>query len=251
MSLRVDRASFLTLTFGMAGLACNTGAPPVVANVVDIPRQPPQPADAGAPAVAARAADPDATERDAAALGEATDDDEDEDGDMGSSVVEGGGSARVLAASSAQSCGWVDPKSVARPAAACRDDQGTVGSCSVMKSCPGFAFPKQKCEAYRRLLKPKVAQKALDCLAKLAGTHACDACKAYRCGDVALKSACPDPSADTACAQITSKCGAVSMSECRMYLSGLNAAGRAKMTSCLTAKSGCGFGIYSCSESLF
>lgn len=247
MSLRVDRASFLTLTFGMAGVACNAGALPVVANVVDIPQQPPQPLpgpDAGASVVAANK-EPEPRGRAAPPPSAADDDD-----DIGSSVTEGG-VVSLIPLSNAQGCGWVDPKNVTRPAAACQDDQGVAGSCSVMKSCSGFAFPKQKCEAYRKLLKPKVAQRALDCLGKLSDKQSCDACNAYRCGDLALKSACPDTTADTSCVLITAKCSAVSMSECRTYLAGLNSAGRARMVSCLSARSGCGFGIYSCSESLY
>lgn len=247
MSSRIDRASFLSLTFGMAGLACNAGSSPIVANVIDIPQQPPQPADGGAPAPSPS---PSVDDPDAKAMAVPAPDDDDDD-DLGSNVDEGGGVLGLAPLSNAQGCGWVDPKTVPRPALACKDDQGTAGSCATMTSCAGFAFPKQKCEAYRRLLKPKVAQKALDCLARLTSTQACDACNAYRCGDLALKGACPDASADGPCVQITTKCSSVSMTECRTYLAGLNAAGRARMVSCLTAQSGCGFGIYSCSESLF
>jgi len=247
MGLRIDRASFLTLTFGMAGLACNTGhSPTVAASVVDIPPQPPQPIDGGAPVAIARIDDPSSKPQAVIPPGE---DDDDDDDDMGAPSAESGVTLTPL--SNPNGCGWVNPKTLVRPTAACQDDQGTAGSCNVMKTCSGFAFPKQKCEAYRRLLKPKVAQKALDCLAKLTDKQTCDACNAYRCGDLALKLACPDTSADASCVQITTKCTSVSMTECRTYLAGLNVAGRAKMVSCLVAKSGCGFGIYSCSEGLF
>jgi hypothetical protein len=238
-SLRIDRASFLSLTFGMAGLACNSAQSPVVsANVVDIPLQPAPPADAAAPV--ARAEDPGGTPR---AVPESPDDDP-KDGP----VSEGGISLVPL---NDKGCGWVDPKSVTRPTAACKDDEGAAGSCTVMKGCAGFAFPKQQCESYRKTLKPKVAQRAIDCLAKLTSKQVCDdACNTYRCGDRALKTACPDPSADAPCTQIVAKCKSVSMNDCRTYLSGLNAAGRSKMVTCLTSKSGCGFGLFSCSESL-
>jgi hypothetical protein len=236
MSLRIDRASFLSLTFGMAGLACNSGpSPAVVASVVDIPAQPPQPADAGAPMAR--------PEERLATAPVATSPTNEDDEDLLGLMVGGDGVG-------GQGCGWVDPKTLVRPTAACSDDQGTVGSCATMKSCSGFPFPRQECETYRRLYKPKVAQRALDCLAKLSTTQVCDACNTYRCGNLALKSACPDPSVDAQCIQITAKCAAVAMSECRLYLSGLNSAGRAKMVACLTGRSGCGFGIYSCSEGL-
>ena len=246
MSLRIDRASFLTLTFGLSGFACNTGQSSVVAaNVVEIPPQPAQPPDGGTSAPASAAKTEGAAKLRAAPV---TTEEDDAHDDVGSNVSEG--QIRVVPLGTAKGCGWVDPKAIVRPAAACKDDQGTVGSCSVMKKCSGFPFPEQQCESYRKLLKPRVAQKAIDCLAKLSATQVCDACNAYRCGDLALKSACPDTSVDAQCTQITTKCAAVSMTECRMYLAGLNAAGRAKMVSCLVTKSGCGFGIFSCAESL-
>lgn len=240
MSLRIDRASFLSLTFGMAGLACNTGpSPAVAANVVDIPLQPTSPVDAGP--LAALSSDVHSSPR---AASEPAD-----DGVMDAPTSEGG--TITLVPLDETGCGWVDPKTVTRPSAACKDDEGTAGSCSVMKGCAGFAFPKQQCESYRKTYKAKVAQRALDCLAKLTSKQVCDdACNTYRCGDRALKTACPDPSADAPCAQIVAKCRSVSMNDCRTYLSGLNSAGRAQMVTCLTSKAGCGFGLFSCSESL-
>ncbi len=232
MSLRVDRASFLSLTFGMAGLACNSGLPkPAAANVIDIPLQPVPPDDAGAP-----------RESKPRVVPERADDAVD------GPVSEGG---VAIAPQESSGCGWVDPKTVTRPTAACKDEEGTSGACSVMKGCSGFGFPKQQCESYRKAFKPKVAQRALDCLAKLTKKQVCDdACNTYRCGDRALKMACPDPSADASCTQIVAKCHSVSMNDCRTYLSGLSQTGRAQMVSCLTSKSGCGFGLFSCSESL-
>jgi hypothetical protein len=241
MSLRIDRASFLSLTFGMAGLACNSGPPPTVAaNVVDIPLQPPPPADAGGAAVAA----PNDVSSKPLAVAEPADDDV-----IDGPVSEGG--AITLSPVDQAGCGWVDPKTVTRPAAACKDDEGTAGSCNVMKGCATFPFPRQQCESYRKTFKAKVAQRALDCLGKLTNKQVCDdACNTYRCGDRALKTACPDPSADASCTQIVAKCRSVSMNDCRTYLSGLNPTGRAKMVTCLTSKAGCGFGLFSCSESL-
>jgi|GEM_PF-3511843 len=240
MVLKVDRATFLSLAFGMAGSACNTGQNAVVAaNVVDIPPQPPQPLDAGVARIEPRATAEEPQER----LFVALDDGEEDPGDP---TAEGSGAAGA----DAETCGFVDPKKITRPTSACSEDQGTAGSCSVMKPCRGFAFPREQCESYKRAFKPKVAQRMLDCVAKLTPKQVCDACSTYRCGELAMKSACPDPSADAPCAQITAKCKSVSMTDCQMYLSGMSAVGRAKMTSCLTSKSGCGFGIFSCAESL-
>jgi hypothetical protein len=226
----IDRASFLALTFGMAGVAgaCNVGGAPVAPGaVVEIPPQPPQP-DAGPSEVARK---PDETKLRATPTPDepapvAASDDDDDPGDP---TAEGGSAA----ASPPATCGFVDP------------------ACSMMKGCSGFTFPRQKCEAYRRFFKPKVAQKALDCLGRLKGSQVCDACSVYRCGDLAMKGSCPDPAVNATCALITSKCKSVKMAECQRYLSGLNAAGRQKMTACLTSASGCGFGIFSCAEGIF
>jgi hypothetical protein len=244
----IDRSSFLALTFGMAGgvggLACNTGPSPSVAGlVVDIPPQPAQPRDAGAPTPAR---DDDPKRLATAAPPAEEEDDPDEEEDMPGAAVEGGG---VPAAYKA--CGMADPASVIRPTGKCSDEQGAAPACAPLKQCAGFAFPRQKCEAYRRFFKPRVAQKALDCLGKLGGQQACDACKVYRCGDLAMKSACADASADATCKQIIGRCPSVSMTECQTYLSGLNAAGRQKVAACFTGKSGCGFGLFSCAEGLF
>ncbi|MBX3190398.1 MAG: hypothetical protein KF819_25585 [Labilithrix sp.] len=235
-ALRIDRALFASLTFGMAGLACNTGRSAPVVSVVEIPVQPPQP-DAATPPVSA--------EKIEDVEGHVSPDDPLDEEDIGSSALEGGDAAWAP-------CGFVDPSTVTRPTSTCNDDQGTARACA-MKSCSSsrFPFPMQKCEAYRRFLKPKVADKAIDCLAKLTSQQVCDACNTYRCGDLAMKTACPDPSADATCARITAACRSVSMTDCKTYLAGLNAAGRAKMQSCLSATSGCGFGIYSCAESLY
>lgn len=244
----IDRAMFLSLTFGMAAAACNTGQSAVVANVVEIPAQPRQLGDAGPEAPLASHGD--AGSKPVAAG--AADDDESDDELVATMTGPTDENGVAIAGGSTNSCGFVDLKTVVRPKAACNEDQGTAGSCNVMKSCPSFPFPRQKCEAYRRFLKPKVAQKALDCLAKLTTKQTCDdACTTYRCGDLAIKTACPDPAADASCTQIIAKCPSISMADCRVYLGGLNAAGRAKMVSCLTPKAGCGFGIYSCSESLY
>lgn len=244
MSFRIDRASFLSLTFGMA--ACNTGpSPAVAASVVDIPAQPPPPADAGAPVVLSPPAREPAPAVSEPLAVDTVDDDTDDD--VGSSVSEGGGHASAPAAA----CGFVDAKKLARPSAPCGDDLGPTPSCSATRACSGFPFPKQQCESYLKYFKPKVAERAVTCLAKLTSKQTCnDACTTYRCGDVALKMACPDPAADASCQQITAKCRSVSMTDCRTYLSGLNPTGRAKMVTCLTSKAGCGFGIFSCSESL-
>jgi hypothetical protein len=222
--MKIVRGSFLALT---SAIACNTPAP--VAAGVEIPPQPPQPIDAGPPV-----APPPETPKVARVEPELPPEPEDDPESTRPEI-----------------CGFVDPTSVSRPSGSCSDDKGTALACTGMKSCSGVAFPKSKCEAYKKYFKPRVAQHAVECLAKLSDKEACDACNAYRCGETALKTSCDDASADASCAQITAKCKAISMADCRTYLSGMNASGRAKMAFCLTQPVGCGFGIFSCAEGLF
>ncbi len=220
-SMRVERAGFLALVFG-----CNGSGAVVAGSMIEIPPQPPEPPRDAAPppsasvAIATKPPEPE---------------EEEEDEDAGASGV----------------CGWVDPASVTRPAAACADDRGQAPACPALKACSGVVFPHAKCEAFRKYFKPRVAARAVDCLAHLSEKAACDACNAYRCGEVALKTACPDTSADATCMQIANTCRAVSLAECRLYLSGMNAAGRAKIAGCLAGAAGCGFGIFNCTEGLF
>ncbi len=190
--------------------ACNT-ATNAPATAIEIPKQPPPLPDAGvhAPPIAK------AEQR--------VEEDEPEDGE----------------------CGFVDPRNVARPSETCSDDERATFDCQALSHCGADSFARTKCEAFGKYLKPRIGKRAFDCLAKL---DTCEACPVYRCGERALKSACTDPTADGPCLQITSKCKSVSLTECRLYLSGLKMAGRAKVVSCLTTGSGCGYGIYACTE---
>jgi hypothetical protein len=236
MGLRIDRATFLGLTFGMA--ACNPGPGPAVsANVIDIPKQPDQLPDAGTPALGK-------PEPEKPLVIAPTDDDDD---DFGMPTDEDGNTVTLTAA-----CGFVDPKTVTRPAAgSCNDAQGPTPSCAAMKACPSFPFPRQQCESYRQHFQPKAAQRAIDCLSKLTQKQVCDdACNTYRCGDRALKTSCPDASADAMCRVLVGRCKSVQLSECTTYFSGLNAVGRVKVMSCMTARGGCGTGLFSCTEGL-
>jgi hypothetical protein len=223
----MDRAAFLAITYGLFG--CNGAGPVVAGSMVEIPTQPPAP-----PAAPVVREVPDAAVE--ASVAEKKPEEEEEE------------DTETVARST---CGWVDPATVTRPSAACADDKGTVPACAPMKTCSGVTFPKMKCEAFRKYFKPKVAARALECLAKLSDKQVCDACNSYRCGDLALKTACPDSSADATCVQITRSCRAISMADCRAYLDGMNAAGRAKIAGCLSGAPGCGFGIFSCAEGLF
>jgi hypothetical protein len=166
-------------------------------------------------------------------------------------------------------CGWVEPKSAPHrtgpscgPKSASNDDNPVTPvspSCTRLPKCDDFnpkktpPFAEAACTKQAAFYKLRVAEEARNCLLRLSGKEICDACSVHTCLDAALKHACLDPTADSVCVQILQKCPGVAMDECRDYLSGMKAEGRAKMLACMsnsTPTSGCGFGIYACAEGL-
>ncbi|MGZ3448869.1 MAG: hypothetical protein ACXVEF_04680 [Polyangiales bacterium] len=139
-------------------------------------------------------------------------------------------------------------------ASACSgDDIGSPGSCAGLKfdkSCAPFPFVTEACNDAIKFYKPKIAERAVSCIQKQSPKKLCDAMNTYHCKDVALRSACIDPSADASCNAILAKCPATSMAECRGYLSGMNDTGRAEMVKCMAGPNGCSWGLYSCTEGL-
>jgi len=130
------------------------------------------------------------------------------------------------------------------------DDVGKPAYCAVKvpKSCAPFPFVHSSCNGARKYFKAKVAERAVSCMNKLKGDAVC-AAMTYDCKEAALRSACPDPSADAVCQGIVQKCPKAKVAECKRYVAGLNAAGRAKVEQCMTGP-GCGWGVYSCVEGL-
>lgn len=131
------------------------------------------------------------------------------------------------------------------------DDVGKAPYCAIKvpKSCAPFPFVHQSCNGARKYFKPKIAERAVTCSNKLTPNAVCSA-MTYDCRDAAMRSACPDPQADFECQAIAKKCPKMSMTECRMYMNGLNAVGRAEVIKCMSGGPGCGYGVYSCTEGL-
>ncbi len=148
------------------------------------------------------------------------------------------------------------PKDKAKRAfnsAACSgDDVAAPVACSTVRedaSCAPFDFVHDMCSGDLAYLKPRIAERAVNCMRAAGPQRLCDAMTSYDCRDDALRSACADPAADAACAPIAQKCPN-RRDECRGYLSGLNDAGRAAASKCLSANTACSFGIWSCIEGL-
>ena len=136
-------------------------------------------------------------------------------------------------------------KPVSRPST-CDDAHGAPGDCRKV-DCRRLPFICEHCEDYKKVFKPKIAERAVACVVAQSGGQLGDGCRTYQCGDEALQGACLDLAADPACWVVSKACNA-SMDECRGLLSGMNDAGRQKMLAC--AAGGCRFGLWSCVEGL-
>ncbi len=134
------------------------------------------------------------------------------------------------------------------PAPVCDDSGGTPGACPP----PGFptieggcgSFAANRCAEFKQALKPRVAQWAVECLAKLTPAERCDEKRVNLCGHLAIMNACPDQSPDAGDTPMTSQCLAIigscgpsvvapSLAECRQVMNALNEVGRDRMVQCM------------------
>lgn len=158
------------------------------------------------------------------------------------------------------------------PAPVCDDNQGVPEECpSVGPSDEGICanLVLRRCQEFKVAFKPRLATLAVACLRALKPNERCDPARINQCGHAALMSACPeaapawkgqlvrtsgtDPGTVTikrdsmapvspvasACESILKGCGSQAPSptldDCRQTLTGLNDAGRAMMTECVSA----------------
>lgn len=132
------------------------------------------------------------------------------------------------------------------------DDVGAPAACSTLiedPSCAPFDFVRDSCASDLSYLKPRIAERAVGCMRAAGPKKLCEVQAIYGCLDDSLRSACADPAADAVCAAIVQKCP-VSLDECTGYLSGMNDAGRAAVTKCLSNTTQCSWGVWSCIEGL-
>lgn len=221
----LDRKRFrdLVVALGAASLgACAARGGELQSGEVHIPAQPPQPR---------RAAEPAPPPAEVAAP---------TDEGLGAPTAERDGEGDDEDRST---CGEVVTSTVSRAGPVCNDAvSGALGACI---ACKGFAFPGEHCAAYKKFLKPKVAEAAVACLRALSPKRQCDACAVYACGDRAMKASCPDPTALAECKAMRVRCPAMPQEECLRYVSALVPAGRARLRACMTSCS-----LYSCMEGL-
>lgn len=126
--------------------------------------------------------------------------------------------------------------------ATCLEGDGVIVDCTAVvpaASCSPFSFPEEACVAGQGNLKPAVAENFGNCMAALSGAQVCDATFTYECLYSALKSACPDDTAATACETIREVCTDVTQAECVLYANGTNDAGLSNYQACMTESSYC------------
>jgi hypothetical protein len=135
-------------------------------------------------------------------------------------------------------------------ASACVDDAMSVG-CDLGDA--GCSSVLSYCQRLSNALKPAILAQAVSCINLVAG---CDERKVVRCVKVALFSACPDPSADAPCAEVSRLCTnsiPTTADECHAFLNGMTPAGRQAILSCLSSPDGgppCPEGVYKCLQGL-
>jgi hypothetical protein len=126
--------------------------------------------------------------------------------------------------------------------ATCLEGTGTIVDCTAVipaQSCSTFSFPEEACVAGQGNLKPAVGEDFGNCITALSASEVCDATNTYECLYSALKSACPDDTAATACEAIRETCTDVTQAECVLYANGTNAAGLSNYQDCMTESSYC------------
>ncbi len=129
----------------------------------------------------------------------------------------------------------------APPPPACDDSVGTPGDCpplglpTVEGGCGSYA--NFRCGEFKQSMKPRVAQAAVACLAKLGPAERCNAQRVNLCGHMALMNACSETKTPDVCPRILEACAAApivpSIADCERTLSGMNATGRERMLACV------------------
>jgi hypothetical protein len=121
-------------------------------------------------------------------------------------------------------------------------DEGGVAptGCSTLRApgpqCESFSDTKALCATLAKGLKPRVAEKVVDCiLAKSGKQSVCDFNLAQQCSAAATKKACIDTSTQSSCAPLVRSCGGrLDMRDCQALLSAVTTRNRKNMIACMT-----------------
>jgi hypothetical protein len=209
--MQIDRSRFLLLTASIAGGACGSNSPPSGGPVVVASPIVALPEPEGSPG-AARATPTTKSAQGAAVAG----DDE------------------KLAAVERSPGGAADDGSM------CDEGGAAPTGCGTLRApgpqCESFSDTKRMCGKLARGLRPRVAEKAVDCMVAKSGKQAiCDFNLANQCGLAALQNGCVEPSAQSACTPLVKQCGgSLQMRDCQALLSSVTSKNRRNMISCMT-----------------
>jgi hypothetical protein len=211
--MQIDRSKFLLFTASIASAGCGSnsssssgGAVVVAAPIVTLP----DPSVSGTNATVAGA-----TTKPGQTAGSATDEE-------------------VLAAADRT------PGAAAEDSSMCDDSGPAPTGCSSIRApssqCESFSETKSMCSKLARGLKPKVAEKAVECLLAKSGKQPiCVFGVANDCAMAAVKKACIDPATQVQCAPVVRHCGGrLDMRDCQNLLSAVVSSNRREMIACMT-----------------
>lgn len=220
--MQIDRSRFLLLTASIAGGACgsnssSSGAPVVVASpVVALP-------------------DPEGSVGAAARNTNA--------GKSGQAAVVTGDDDALAAADRT-------PGAAVEDGSMCEEGGPAPTGCGALRApgpqCESFADTKQTCGKLARGFRPRVAEKAVDCIMAKSGKQTvCDFGLASQCGIAAVQKGCVEPSTQSACTPLVRACGgSLQMRDCQALLSSVTAKNRRRMISCMTEGCSIDYCIY-------
>lgn len=215
--MQIDRSKFLLLTASIAGAGCGSnsssssgGTVVVAAPVVTLPDSSPPSANT---ATAGASTKPGQT------TGNASDEE-------------------VLAAADRT------PGAAAESTSMCDDGGPAPTGCSTIRApssqCESFSETKSMCSKLAHGLKPRIAEKAVDCLLAKSGKQPiCVFGVANDCGMAAVqKAACVDPSTQAECTTLVRNCGGrLNMRDCQSLMSAVVTGNRRSMIACM--REGC------------
>ncbi|MDI3287734.1 hypothetical protein [Polyangium sp. 15x6] len=219
--MQIDRSRFLFLTATMASGACGGAAQPGAGDPV-----------VAAPVVTLPGEDNPAESRTAA-------------GSPGQPGV-GEPSEEVRATLEGAGSSSTDEPSV------CDDGGPAPKGCDTLRApgpqCESFFDTREMCGKLAQGLKPRVAEKAVDCLLAKSGKQSlCSFDIANQCGMSAVrKASCVEPSTQSACAPAVKACGGrLAMKDCQALLSSVNRKNRENMLACVTEGCSIDYCMYS------
>lgn len=203
--MQVDRSRFLLLTASLA--ACTTSSSPTTPDTGKV--DPPNSSDS-------------------------------------SSDASGGATTRDASGSSGASSGvWLeiepgteDPAQTFDPAA-CDNAKGAPKSCDGLSApgpqCESFFDSQRFCEAFPRVMQPRAAEAAVDCMLAKSGTEAiCDWTAWQDCAAAGMRATCIEPATRSTCMSISSACGGtLDVFQCQQAFAATRSADAGRVASCI------------------